>query len=38
MEEPVMLVMEIKEEEKFEETPMFEEPVMVMQEKKKKNL
>jgi len=34
MEEPVMLVMEIKEEEKFEETPMFEEPVMVMQEEK----
>ena len=34
MEEPVMLVMEIKEEEKFEETPMFEEPVMAMQEKK----
>ena len=34
MEEPVMLVMEIKEEEKFEETPMFEEPIMVMQEEK----
>ena len=34
MEEPIMLVMEIKEEEKFEETPMFEEPVMVMQEEK----
>ena len=34
MEEPVMLVMEIKEEEKFEETPMFEEPVMDMQEEK----
>ena len=34
MEEPVMLVMEIKEEEKFEETPIFEEPIMVMQEEK----
>ena len=34
MEEPVMLVMEIKEEEKFEETPMFEEPVMAIQEEK----
>ena len=34
MEEPIMLVMEIKEEEKFEETPMFEEPIMVMQEEK----
>ena len=34
MEEPVMLVMEIKEEEKFEETPMFEEPIMVIQEEK----
>ncbi len=34
MEEPVMLVMEIKEEEKFEETPIFEESIMVMQEEK----
>ena len=34
IEEPVMLVMEIKEEEKFEETPIFEEPVMIMQEEK----
>jgi hypothetical protein len=34
MEEPAMLVMEIKEEEKFEETPMFEESIMVMQEEK----
>tara|TARA_R100001224_G_scaffold47742_1_gene27595 strand:- start:451 stop:1881 length:1431 start_codon:yes stop_codon:yes gene_type:complete len=34
MEEPIMLVMEIKEEEKFEETPMFEEPIMIMQEEK----
>ena len=34
MEEPAMLVMEIKEEEKFEETSIFEEPIMVMQEEK----
>ena len=36
MEEPAMLVMEIKEEEKFEETSIFEEPIMVMQEEKEK--
>jgi hypothetical protein len=34
MEKPIMLVMEIKEEEKFEETPMFEEPIMIMQKEK----
>ena len=34
MEEPVMVMMEIKEEEKFEETPVFEEMVLMEEEPK----
>ena len=34
MEEPVMVMMEIQEEEKFEETPVFEEMVLVEEESK----
>ena len=34
MEEPVMVMMEIKEEEKFEETPVFEEMVIMEEESK----
>ena len=34
MEEPVMVMMEIQEEEKFEETPVFEEMVLMEEESK----
>ena len=35
MEEPVMVMMEIKEEEKFEEAPVFEEMIVMEEEPKR---